>query len=301
MQDFVEFCESEYPSVSVLLDEPMSKHTTFRIGGPADAYVEVDTKSAIGIIAYCKSHMIPYTIIGNGSNVLVSDAGVSGVVISFGNTDADVVVDNGCIKAESGALLSRIANIALENGLTGFEWASGIPGSIGGALVMNAGAYGGEMKDVIVSATIMQQDGDIEELGPEELDLSYRHSCIPDRQYTVLDVTIRLEAGDKEQIQAKMNDYKEQRLAKQPVDKPSAGSTFKRPEGFFAAALIDEAGMRGEAIGGARVSDKHTGFVINDGGATCDDVLSLMGLIKETVYGTSGVMLEPEVKIIGRF
>lgn len=301
MQSFFDFCKKEYPSVLVRLNEPMSLHTTFRIGGPAEAYVEVDNTSVQGIVNYCKSHMLPYTVIGNGSNLLVSDKGIDGVVISFCNKDADVVVEGDVIKAEAGALMSRIANIALENGLTGFEWASGIPGSIGGAVVMNAGAYGGEIKDVIVNATVVEPDGDVKVLGVTELDLSYRHSCIPDRAMIVTDVVIKLEKGDKETIAAKMAEFKSQRLAKQPIDKPSAGSTFKRPEGYFAAALIDEAGMRGEAIGGASVSEKHTGFVVNNGGATCDDVLSLMGLIKETVYDNSGVMLEPEVKIIGRF
>ena len=301
MQGFVEFCKKEYPNLNVLLNEPMNRHTTFRIGGPADAYVEVNSDEALGIISYCKTHVIPFTIMGNGSNVLISDKGIEGVVISFGSSVSRIEVKGDVIKAEAGALLSKIANVALENGLTGFEWASGIPGSIGGAVVMNAGAYGGEMKDVIMSATILQPDGDVLELGTEELELSYRHSCVEDRQYVVLDVTIKLEPGDKNAIIAKMDELKEKRLAKQPVDKPSAGSTFKRPDGYFAAALIDEASMRGESIGDAMVSEKHTGFVINNGNATCEDVLSLMGLIKESVYTTSGVMLEPEVKIIGRF
>lgn len=282
--------------------EPMSSHTTFRIGGPAAAYVcpagEAELKN---IITLCKREEIPFCILGNGSNLLVSDAGYEGVVISMTEGLTRLEAEGERIFAASGQLLSRTAKKALEEGLTGLEFAAGIPGTIGGALVMNAGAYGSEMKDVLEYARVMTPEGEILTLGPEELKLGYRTSCIPAMGYTVLEACFRLKKGNREEIEAYMNELSSRRREKQPLQYPSAGSTFKRPEGYFAAKLIEDAGLKGFAVGGAQVSEKHSGFVINRGGATAADIMELCGQIKERVKAQFDVELEMEVKTLGKF
>ena len=294
---------------SILLDEPMKKHTTFRIGGNADMFVSPAIEQIPEIVALAKSHNIPVTIIGNGSNLLVGDKGIRGLVLSIGKGADAVEVSSVDKTAEgkvrlsvgAGALLSKVAAEALRNSLTGFEFAAGIPGTIGGAVVMNAGAYGGEIKDVLVSARVLTPNGEILTLTRDELDLSYRHSCIPEKEYIVLDAELELVKGDETQIRAAMEDYKGRRIEKQPLEYPSAGSTFKRPEGYFAGKLIQDADLRGYRVGGAQVSEKHCGFVINADNATAQDVLTLIEDVKKKVYEEFQVELEPEVKMMGEF
>lgn len=286
---------------AIALNEPMSKHTTFRIGGNADMFVSPEIGQVPQIIAMAKEYQIPVTIIGNGSNLLVGDKGIRGLVVSFGKAADYVNAEGKRITAGAGALLSKIAAEALKNSLAGFEFAAGIPGTLGGALVMNAGAYGGEMKDVLVSAKVLTKEGEVKELSAEELDLSYRHSCIPEKEYIVLEATIELQEGNEESIREIMGDFRNRRVDKQPLEYPSAGSTFKRPEGYFAGKLIQDADLRGYTVGGAQVSEKHCGFVINKGGATAADVCQLIADVKEKVYDKFQVELEPEVKMIGEF
>lgn len=294
---------------SILLDEPMKKHTTFRIGGNADMFVSPAIEQIPEIVALAKSHDIPVTIIGNGSNLLVGDKGIRGLVLSIGK-GADSIefspmdkTAEGKVRLSvgAGALLSKVAAEAARNSLTGFEFAAGIPGTIGGAVVMNAGAYGGEIKDVLVSARVLAPNGDILTLTRDELDLSYRHSCIPEKGYIVLEAVLELEKGDEAQIRAAMEDYRGRRIDKQPLEYPSAGSTFKRPEGYFAGKLIQDADLRGYQVGGAQVSEKHCGFVINADNATAQDVLTLIEDVKKKVYEEFQVELEPEVKMMGEF
>ena len=289
------------PEETILLDEPMSKHTTFRIGGNADMFVSPEVKDVPQIIALAKEYQVPVTIIGNGSNLLVGDKGVRGLVLSFGKAAEYVKVEGNHITAGAGALLSKIAADALKNSLAGFEFAAGIPGTLGGALVMNAGAYGGEIKDVLVSAKVLTVDGEVVELSAEELELSYRHSCIPEKEYIVLEATIALQAGEEASIREMMADFRNRRVEKQPLEYPSAGSTFKRPEGYFAGKLIQDAGLKGYRVGDAMVSDKHSGFVVNVGEATAVQVRQLMHDVDEKVYEQFHVHLEPEVRCIGEF
>lgn len=282
------------------IEELMSKHTTFRIGGPAQYYVQIQSVEQLRlVVAICIESKTPYQVIGNGSNLLVSDEGYPGAIIEIGNQFNKVTCQGTCITAQGGALLSKIARIAREHELTGFEFAAGIPGTLGGAMMMNAGAYGGEMKDVVVSVTLLTQAGEVIEVPVEELELGYRTSNIGTRGGIVLGAKLKLAKGDVELIHSRMQELKEQRVAKQPVSMPSAGSTFKRPEGFFAAKLIDDAGLRGFQVGGAQVSEKHCGFVINTGGATAEDVLQLVEQVQAKVYNQYGVKLELEVKKIG--
>lgn len=286
----------------VLLQEPMKKHTTFRVGGPADYFVTPESKEDIQrIIALCKEEGVPFYIIGNGSNLLVSDKGYRGVIIQIYKEMSRIESDGTIIRAEAGASLARIANAALEEGLTGFEFASGIPGTIGGACVMNAGAYGGEMKDVLLSVTVLNSEGEILTIPGDKLELGYRTSIIAKKGYIVVEALIRLKAGVKESIRQRMEELKEQRIAKQPLEYPSAGSTFKRPEGYFAGKLIQDAGLRGYRVGGAQVSEKHCGFVINCDHATAEDVNELMRQVSAKVKDQFGVVLEPEVKRLGDF
>lgn len=282
-------------------NEPMKQHTTFRVGGPADVLVTPDTESLPEVIALCKKYNLPYYVVGNGSNLLVGDKGIRGVVIAMTNRIGDIVCDGEVITAGAGCTLAQIAVIAAGNGLAGFEFAAGIPGTLGGAVVMNAGAYGGEMKDVITSAVVLDRDGNRKELSVEELDLRYRHSCIPENDYVVLRVTMKLHRGKVDEIRAKMAELREQRVTKQPLEYPSAGSTFKRPEGYFAGKLIMEAGLRGYQVGDAQVAEKHCGFVINRGNAKAADIIRLMQDVSEKVEEQFGVKLEPEVKMIGEF
>lgn len=287
---------------NVWLDEPMKKHTTFRIGGPADYYICPHTPEEIReVISVCREEQIPWFIIGNGSNLLVSDSGYRGAVIQiYKNLNAVECRDN-IIHAQAGALLSQIAAQALRCSLAGFEFASGIPGTLGGAVTMNAGAYGGEMKDVIKSATVLTEDGQILTLPVEELKLGYRTSIIKSESYIVLEAEIELEAGDQTQIRAHMEELSEKRRSKQPLEYPSAGSTFKRPEGYFAGKLIMDAGLRGFQVGGAQVAEKHCGFVINTGNATAADVIGLIHEVQKKVEEQFGVKLEPEVRFLGEF
>ncbi len=286
----------------VLTNEPMSRHTTFRIGGPADLFLLPNTIEEIKKIReICIREQEPYFILGNGSNLLVSDSGFRGVIIQTYRNLAQIQVEGDCIRAQAGTLLSGIAQAARAASLTGFEFAAGIPGTLGGAVVMNAGAYGGEMKDVLKEATVLDGEGQIRRIPVQELAMGYRTSVIKEAGYTVLEAVISLKKGDPKQIRETMKDLAQRRISKQPLEYPSAGSTFKRPEGYFAGKLIMDSGLRGYTHGGAQVSEKHCGFVINAGGATAKDVCELMEHVQETVYEKYNVKLEPEVKFLGDF
>lgn len=286
----------------ILEAELMSRHTTFRIGGPADFFLVPENADEIKkIIAVCKEKNVPYFILGNGSNLLVSDRGYRGVVIQLDRNFGEVKVEGTEIHASAGALLSTIAVAARRASLTGFEFAGGIPGTLGGAVVMNAGAYGGEMKDVLRKVMVMDQSGKVFEILAEELQMGYRTSIIKTAGYIVLGAVLSLKEGNLEEIKMLTRKLSEQRTSKQPLEYPSAGSTFKRPEGYFAGKLIMDSGLRGYRVGGAQVSEKHCGFVINTGDATAEDVRSLMKHVTEIVYAKFGVTLEPEVKFLGEF
>ena len=289
-------------SDNVKLQEPMSRHTTFRIGGPADFYLcPHSTKEVQEIVEICKEEKLPYFVLGNGSNLLVSDKGYRGVVVQLWKNFSDITVKDCCIQAKAGALLSKVATEALEAGLTGMEFASGIPGTIGGAAFMNAGAYGGEMKDIIKSVKVLDTQGEVRVLPKEELKMGYRTSIVKEKGYTVLSVELELSKGNREEIRNTMEDLKERRTSKQPLEMPSAGSTFKRPEGYFAGKLIMDSGLRGFSVGGAQVSEKHCGFVVNKGGATAMDVLNLIREVQRKVKEQFGVDLETEVRFLGEF
>ncbi len=289
----------EIPGISAITDEPMRNHTSFKIGGPADVFISPKTEDEItGAVSFLKKEGIPFVITGNGSNLLVSDDGIRGCVLSLGKDFSHLNCIDDTIYASAGTLLSRIAALALENELTGFEFASGIPGSLGGAIVMNAGAYGGEMKDVVVTTKYIDTDGIIKKCTRTEHEFLYRKSRFGNGEI-ILSSSIRLQKGNPTEIKALMSDLAARRKEKQPIELPSAGSTFKRPEGFFAAKLIDDAGLRGYRIGDAMVSQKHCGFVVNMGNATFHDVTKLISHIQNVVYQKFGVNLEPEVKIVG--
>lgn len=285
----------------IFMQEPMKKHTTFRVGGPADVLVQPDETALAAILALCRQYHVSYSFIGNGSNLLVGDKGIRGVVIEMTDPMGNIEVDGTKITAQAGAMLSKIANTAASNGLGGMEFAAGIPGSVGGAVVMNAGAYGGEMKDIIEKVYVLDENGAQLELDRDALDLGYRHSCIPEKKYIVTKVVLELVPHDEVEIRSKMKDLNEKRAEKQPLQYPSAGSTFKRPEGYFAGKLIMDAGLRGYQVGGAQVSEKHCGFVINKGDATAADICQLMRDVSDKVQAQFGVVLEPEVKMIGEF
>ena len=287
---------------NVYRDEPMMKHTSFRIGGPADWFVSPETTGALSeTIQFLKAGSVPYFILGNGSNLLVSDDGYRGVVIQIGKNMSDIVVSGTNVRAQAGALLSTVASRAAAASLTGMEFAGGIPGSIGGACVMNAGAYGGEMKDILTSVIALFEDGSVRKVPCGELMLGYRSSALMRNGAIVLEAELSLTEGDIGEIRATMDDLRERRVSKQPLDLPSAGSTFKRPEGYFAGKLIMDSGLRGYAVGGAQVSEKHCGFVVNRGGATADDVMTLIRHIQKTVLKKFGVELVPEVRFLGEF
>ena len=289
-------------SDNVKLQEPMSKHTTFRIGGPADFYLcPHSTKEVQQTVQICKEENLPYFILGNGSNLLVSDKGYRGAIIRLWKNFSDISVKDCCITAKAGALLSKVAAEALEEGLTGMEFASGIPGTIGGAVFMNAGAYGGEMKDIIKEVKVLDDQGEIRVLSNEEMKLGYRTSIVKEKGYTVLSAVLQLKKGDVSVIRETMEDLKNRRTSKQPLDMPSAGSTFKRPEGYFAGKLIMDSGLRGFSVGGAQVSEKHCGFVVNKGGATAEDVTALIREVQRRVKEKFGVELETEVRFLGEF
>ena len=281
-------------------DEPMNRHTSFKIGGTADTYVKVDDLSTLAaIVRECVDSDVDYLILGNGSNVLVSDEGYRGVVVQISRNMNRIETEGEQIRAQAGAMLSAIARRAMEESLTGMEPESGIPGTLGGALSMNAGAYGGEMKDITLSVRVLTPDGQIRELAGEQMQFAYRTSIVQKENLVVLSAVLQLEKGDAEQIRARMEELRQKRTQKQPLDLPSAGSTFKRPQGYYAAALIDEAGLRGYRVGGAMVSEKHCGFLVNIDHATASDVRTLMEDVKARVCSMSGVELEPEVRMLG--
>ncbi|HIX36866.1 MAG TPA: UDP-N-acetylmuramate dehydrogenase [Candidatus Blautia pullistercoris] len=289
-------------SDNVYRNEPMKRHTTFRIGGPADYYLcPHSAKEIQKVVEICREEKLPYFILGNGSNLLVSDQGYRGVVIQLWKNVSDIRVEGCLIHAKAGASLAKIAAEALEEGLTGMEFAAGIPGTLGGAVVMNAGAYGGEMKDILKEVLVMDQQGRIFTLEKKDLKLGYRTSAVKEKGYIVLAAVLELRPGDREEIRKLMEDLKQKRVEKQPLDLPSAGSTFKRPEGYFAGKLIMDAGLRGFSVGGAQVSEKHCGFVVNTGGASASDVLTLIREVQKRVREKFGVELETEVKFLGEF
>lgn len=282
----------------ILCDETMKKHTSFKIGGNADFMVLPENMKQIkDVVSLLKDNGIRYTVIGNGSNLLVDDDGIRGVVIKLARNFSNVVVSGNTVIARCGVLLSRLANTALENSLTGLEFAAGIPGTLGGAVVMNAGAYGGEMKDVVAETTYLNADGEILTVSGADHGFGYRKSIFG-KDDIVLESTLILKVGDKDAISAKMAELNAQRRDKQPLEFPSAGSAFKRPEGYFAGKLIQDAGLKGYKIGGASVSPKHSGFIVSDGTATCADVLALIEHVQNEVYKQFEVKLEPEVRYI---
>lgn len=287
---------------AVRTQEPMNLHTTFRIGGPADYFVEpCSAEETAELIRVCREYGVDAYIMGNGSNVLVSDAGYRGVIIRLGKAFGEIRTEGSRIRAQAGALLSSVAAAALEAGLTGFEFAAGIPGTVGGACLMNAGAYGGEMKQVLKSVRVLTEEGEERFFSVEEMDLSYRHSRFMEDGSVILEAEIELRPGVKEEIRAVMDDLRSRRQEKQPLEFPSAGSTFRRPEGYFAGKLIMDEGFRGYARGGAQVSEKHCGFIINAGNATASDVAELISEVRDRVLASTGVELVPEIRFLGDF
>lgn len=282
-------------------EEPMSRHTSFRIGGPAELLVTPTIEQLPRVMGWCRQQAVPYTVIGNGSNLLVGDGGIQGITIVLGSRASGITVEGTTITAEAGALLAKTAHTAADAGLTGLEFAAGIPGSIGGAVVMNAGAYGGEMKDIVSGVQVLTRDGEVTVRKVSELEFGYRHSAIMENQDIVLAATLELARGERSAIEAEMQRLREQRVEKQPLEFPSAGSTFKRPQGYFAGKLIMDAGLRGFRIGDAQVSEKHCGFVVNRGQATARDVDELMHEVRQRVREQFGVELMPEVRRIGEF
>ena len=292
------------PKDDIYLNEPMSKHTTFKIGGNADIFVKLKSVEQIEkTIETTRKIGVPLKFIGNGSNILVKDEGIRGVVAKICTSTYDFI-DETTLRLDSGLLNAKVARILLDHSLAGFEFASGIPGTLGGAVKMNAGAYGSEMKNIVVSTRYIDLDSDkieIKEINNAEHEFSYRHSIFSNKNAIIIDTTLRLQTGNKGEIEEKLCNNLDNRRAKQPIDKPSAGSTFKRPEGYFAGKLIQDAGLRGFQVGGAQVSEKHCGFVINKDQATASDVMNLMNQVSDKVYEMSGVRLEPEVKRLGEF
>ena len=284
----------------VLKNEPMSKHTSFKIGGTADTYIKVDTLSKLSaILKECKQSDIEYILLGNGSNVLVSDDGIRGVVIRLdGDFRQIALVDENTIYCGAGATLAQLCKFALNCGLTGLEFAWGIPGSVGGAVFMNAGAYDGEMKNVVHSVSHVSPDGKIGRIEKDDLDFGYRTSVYRKNNMIITGVTLKLEKGNTDDIRDKMDDFMNRRTSKQPLEYPSAGSVFKRPEGNFAGALIQQCGLKGKSVGGAQVSEKHAGFIINKSNATANDVKNLVKEIQNTVAEKTGYNLECELIIL---
>lgn len=284
----------------VLLNEPMSKHTSFKIGGPADVFINITADSAlVDILKFCKQNSVPYFIIGNGSNLLVNDNGIHGVCIKLNyNKDVIKLVNETTIICKASVSLSKLCKFALDNSLSGLEFAWGIPGSVGGAVFMNAGAYSGEIKDVILSCSHVDNDGNAGFFLKNQLDLSYRHSVYSDLNYVITAAKFQLKRDNPVFISRRMDDFMNKRRSKQPLDFPSAGSIFKRPSGHFTGSLIEKCGLKGKSIGGAMVSNKHAGFIINTGDASCKDVTDLITLIQNTVYKEKGINLECEVRQI---
>ncbi|AOY74784.1 UDP-N-acetylenolpyruvoylglucosamine reductase [Clostridium formicaceticum] len=295
-QQFLTFMTKE----NVLLDEPMKKHTSFKIGGPADILLTPQSIDEIQrAIEVCKAEGVAYFVMGNGSNLLIRDKGIRKVVIKIAEKFNHVVIAEEKVTAQAGILLSTLSKRVLQKNLKGFEFASGIPGTLGGAVTMNAGAYGGEMKDVIKHCKVLNEEGEILDLPCEVLQLGYRTSIIQKKNYIVLEVTVQLEKGQYDEIKAVIDDLTEKRTTKQPLHFPSAGSTFKRPQGYFAGKLIQDAGLKGARVGDAQVSELHSGFIVNVGDATAEDVLNLIALVQKNVLEKFDVVLEPEVRIVG--
>lgn len=295
------FMKLGIPESRILENESMAKHISFRVGGCADYYVNcTDRKELSSLLSFLTEEGVPHMLIGNGSNLLFRDSGYRGVIIHLEGEFQDCEVQGDTVIAGSGKLLSSVSSLAAKSGLAGMEFASGIPGSIGGAIYMNAGAYGGEMKDIVTRVWLMSPDGKEETVRTgTEMEFAYRNSCLQRTGEIVTKVELKLQPEDAEAIQARIAELTEKRVQKQPVNFPSAGSTFKRPAEGYAAALIQESGLKGVSVGGAEVSEKHSGFIINKGGATATDVLQLMELVEKKVYEDSGIHLEPEVRIIG--
>ena len=309
------------PAERIKYNEPLASHTSFNIGGPADIFVIVENEDELSnVIAFAKEENTDFFLLGNGSNVLASDAGFRGIVIKLGGDFLEAIVEGDIIKAGAGVTLTKLANAAMNASLTGLEFASGIPGTLGGALFMNAGAYGGEMKQIVTKVKVLSFENDgkdepdnihtahntdregygtIIEFSGEEMQFGYRHSILKEKSYIALSCEMKLESGDKESIVSYMRELALKRKEKQPLEYPSAGSTFKRPEGYFAGKLIEDAGLGGYTVGGAQVSEKHKGFVINKGGATAKDVRDLIEYVIKTVEEKDGVTLEPEVLFLG--
>lgn len=302
MNEFLKQLMDLVGETQVKTAEPMSSHTTFRVGGPADYFVEPETAAELaGVVKLCKEMQMPYMILGNGSNLLVGDKGYRGVMITLGRNWSDITVEGTHIRAGAGAMLSAVSRKALNASLTGLEFAAGIPGTIGGAVFMNAGAYGSDMSAVLTEVTILTADGNVQKIPACEMELGYRTSCVGKCGYVVLEAEMELEPGEQDAIRLRVDELTVQRKTKQPLEFPSAGSTFKRPEGYFAGKLIQDAGLRGYQVGGAQVSEKHCGFVINRGGATAADIMQLCHDVQERVRAEFGVTLELEVRTIGEF
>lgn len=298
----VEALAKYVPEENLFLLEPMSAHTTFKVGGAADCLVEIqNTQQLSKLQSYLSKVEVPYYVLGNGSNLLVSDEGFRGVILKVGDGMSEISVLGNRVIAQAGAKLARVARVAAEHGLTGLEFASGIPGTVGGGVVMNAGAYDGEMSQVVKTVTVIGRDGELLKLDNATMEFGYRKSTIKNQPFVVTEVVFELSRGDKDAIRAKMEELNGKRREKQPLEYPSAGSTFKRPEGHFAGELIMKAGLRGYQVGGAQVSEKHCGFVINKDNATAADVMKLIEKVQEQVYEQFEVHLEPEVIFLGKF
>ena len=300
--EVIEGLKELVPKKDILIDELMSRHTTFRTGGPASLFLRPEDEMAVlSVVKFLRSNECPFFILGNGSNLLVSDKGYDGVVISLENLNDVHIEGDTTIVAEAGVLNSAIASLARDNSLAGFEFAAGIPGTIGGAMIMNAGAYGGEMKDIVESVRVITPDGVVAIISGSDCDFGYRTSALKRDGFVVTSARLALVKGDQTAIAEGMKELALKRKEKQPLEYPSAGSTFKRPEGYFAGKLIEDAGLRGFAVGGAQVSEKHCGFVINKDNATSTDIYNLILEVKKRVYESSGVTLEPEVVMLGDF
>ena len=298
--EMLEILQKLVGTEQVWAQEPMKKHTTFRVGGCARYLVEPgDVQQLSAVVNACREQKVPYYVVGNGSNLLVSDAGYNGVIIHLFKNMSEIRTEGNHMILQAGALLARAARTACREGLSGLEFASGIPGTVGGALVMNAGAYGGEMKDVVSRVTVLTSEGEPREYTKEQMAFGYRRSRLTEEAGIVLETEFTLHPGRTEEIQARMEELKEKRMLKQPLEYASAGSTFKRPEGHFAGKLIEDAGLRGFRIGDAQVSEKHCGFVINRGNASASEIAEVIRQVQDRVYAHSGVRLQTEVKFLG--
>ena len=297
-----EYIRANVPEEDILTEEPMSRHTTFRIGGEAACFIRISSEEQLRkLIPYFENVGVEYFVLGKGSNLLVGDKGYPGVILQISDACQQIEAEENRLQVQAGAALSKVALFAMERGLEGLEFATGIPGTVGGGVVMNAGAYGGEMKQVVESVRVLSSEGEILTLDNDTMEFGYRTSIIRNRNFTVLSVTFRLREGNREEIRARIEDFQKRRMEKQPLNYPSAGSTFKRPEGYFAGKLIMDAGLRGFQIGDARVSDKHCGFVVNVGKATARDVTDVIEEVQERVRERFGVSLEREVIYLGEF